>query len=73
MVQPQAGAVKQMRPWFVVSEVPAAWFKGAKWVSHQSATAVDGQAPTGVVDSQKGAIFMGEFWLKIKEITIRAH
>lgn len=60
MVQSQPGAVKQMGPWFVISEVPAAQFKGAKWVGHQSDTA----APRGVTGSHEVAIFMGEFWLK---------
>lgn len=57
-------AVKQMRLWFVISEVPAAWFKGAKWVRHQSDIAADGQAPIGVTDSHKVAILMGEYWEK---------
>lgn len=57
-------AVKQMRLWFVISEVLAAWFKGAKWVSHQSDIAADGQAPIGATDSHKVAILMGEYWEK---------
>lgn len=68
MVQPQSRAVKQMGPWAVISEVPDAQFKGAKWVSHQSDTAANSQAPIGVTDSHKVAIFMGEFWLKKKII-----
>lgn len=51
-----------MRLWFVISEIPAAWFKDMKWVSHQSDIVADGQAPIGVTDSHKVAILMGEYW-----------